>query len=162
MMTKSRSLVIRSTPEKVFAYMDNLGNTGMHMMESSAMMLGSKLHLEQLSENANGLNTKYRWFGKMMGIKMDFTTLVTRWIKDREKVWETIGEARMIILKWYRMRLELVPMVNGRMVEANLSIDYTLPDHFFFRFISYLLAPWYASWCLKNMLNDSKKALEIQ
>jgi hypothetical protein len=98
MKTLTKSILIQSAPERVFAYMDNLGNTGMHMMESSSMMMGSKLHLEQLSQNATRLNSKFRWFGKMMGIKMDFTVMVTKWIQAKEKIWETIGETRMIIL----------------------------------------------------------------
>ena len=158
MKTKTKSIIIHSTPEKVFAHMDNLGNTGMHMMESSAMMMGSKLNLQQLSENATGLNSKFRWSGKMMGFTMDFTVVVTKWIKDKEKIWETIGEAKMIILKWYRMRLLLSP--EGNATKAELSIDYTKPDNIFFRFIAFFLAPWYANWCLNSMLNDSKKNLE--
>lgn len=33
----------------------------------------------------------------MMGFTMDFT-VVTKLVKDKEKVWESIGEAKMIIL----------------------------------------------------------------
>ena len=138
--------------------MDNLGNTGMHMTESSAMMMGSKLNLQQLSENATGLNSKFRWSGKMMGFKMDFTVVVTKWVKDKEKIWETVGETKMIILKWYQMRLVISP--DGKNTKAELSIAYTKPDNIFFRFIAFFLAPWYANWCLNNMLSDSKKNLE--
>jgi hypothetical protein len=158
MKTKSKSIIIHSSPENVFAYMDNLGNTGMHMMENSAMMMGSKLELKQLSENATGLHSKFHWFGKIMGFKMDFTVLVTKWIKDKEKIWETVGTAKMIILKWYQMRLVISP--EGQNTKAELSIAYTMPDNIFFRFISFFLAPWYANWCLKNMLHDSKINLE--
>jgi len=43
------------------------------------------------------LGSKYRWTGRMMGLKMDFTVTVTKWVAGIEKVWETIGEAKMII-----------------------------------------------------------------
>ena len=66
MKNLSKSIIIYSKPEKVFAYMDNIGNTGMHMTKSSMPMMRSKLELKQLSENATGLNSKFRWFGKMM------------------------------------------------------------------------------------------------
>jgi hypothetical protein len=158
MKTKSKSILIHSTPEKVFARMDNLGNTGMHMTENSTMMMGSKLELKQLSQNATGLNSKFRWSGKMMGLKMDFTVIVTKWVKDREKVWETIGKAKMIIMKWYQMRLVISP--SGKNTKAELSIAYTKPDNIFYRLIAYLFAPLYANWCLNSMLNDSKKYLE--
>ena len=59
MLTKN--IIIKYTPAKVFAYMDNIGNTGMHMTKSSTPMMGNKLELKQLSENATGLNSKFNW-----------------------------------------------------------------------------------------------------
>lgn len=158
LITKTKSIVIHSTPESVFAYMDNIGNTGMHMTKNSMPMMGSKLELKQLSENATGLNSKFRWYGKMLGFTLDFTVVVTKWIKNREKVWETVGEAKMIILQWYRMHLVVSP--EGQYTRAELSIVYTKPMNLFLRFIALFLAPMYANWCLNNMLNDSKKSLE--
>ena len=158
MKTFSQSIVIRSTAGKVFAFMDDISNTGMHMTKSSMPMMGSRLELEQLTENASGLDSKYRWYGKLLGVTMDFTVVVTKWIKDKEKVWKTIGDAKMIILGWYQMHLVISP--EGQNTKAELSIAYTKPKNIFFRILSFILAPWYANWCLKNMLNDSKKALE--
>ena len=44
MKTKSKSTLIHSTPQKVFARMDDFSKMGMHMSESSMMMMmGSKL-----------------------------------------------------------------------------------------------------------------------
>ena len=138
--------------------MDNISNTGMHMTKSSMPSMGSNLELMQLSAYATGLNSKFRWYGKMTGFTLDFTVGVTKWIKDKEKVWETIGATKMIILGWYQMRLVLSPQ--GESTKAELSIAYTRPGNIFFRFISIFLAPWYANWCLNNMLQDSKKSLE--
>ena len=157
---KSKSIIIYASPAEVFAYMDNISNTGMHMTKSSMPMMGSKLELKQLSENATGLNSKFRWYGKMMGFTMDFIVIVTKWIKDKEKVWETIGEAKMIILGWYQMRL-VISLV-GKNTKAALSIAYTKPENIFFKIIAFFLAPLYANWCLNNMLNDSKKMLEAK
>ncbi len=154
----AKNIIINSTPAKVFAYMDNIGNTGMHMTKSSMPMMGSKLELEQISENAIGLNSKFHWTGKMMGFSMDFTVVTTKWIKDKEKVWETIGKAKMIILGWYQMRLVISPQ--GQNTKAELSIAYTKPKNIFFKFIAFFLAPLYANWCLNNMLQDSKTFLE--
>ena len=158
METLSKSIIIHAIPEKVFTYMDNIANTGMHMTKSSKPMMGSRLELKQLSENATGLNSKFRWFGKMMGFTMDFTVVVTKWIKDKEKIWETIGEAKMIIMGWYQMRLVISP--EGANTKADLSIAYTKPKNNYLKFIAFFLAPLYANWCLNNMLKDSKKMLE--
>lgn len=159
MKTVTRNIFINAAPDKVFATIDDLGVTGMHMTKSSAMMMGSKLTLEYLTTNHTGLGSKYRWTGKMMGIKMDFTVEVTKWIEGVEKVWETIGEAKMIIYSWYRMNLLVKPLTSGN--EAVLSITYEKPKGWFAKIISFFFADWYCNWCLKNMLGDAKKNIEF-
>ena len=61
-------------------------------------MMGTKLDLQYLTDHHTGLNPRYRWTGKMMGMSMDFTVIVTKWIPGFEKVWETVGESKLIIL----------------------------------------------------------------
>ncbi len=56
------------------------------------------------------------------------------------------------------MRLVISPEREN--TKAELSIAYTKPKNIFFQFISFFLAPLYANWCLKNMLQDSKTFLE--
>jgi len=158
MKTITRKEIYNAPAEKVFSYIDDLGVTGMHMTKSSAMMMGSKLQLEYLTANHTGLGSKYRWTGTMMAMKMDFTVEVTKWIEGVEKVWETIGEAKMIIYSWYRMHLFVKPINAGS--EATLSITYEKPKGWLARILSALFADWYCKWCLKNMLNDSERILE--
>lgn len=158
MKTKSQSILVHSSPDKVFAYMDAIGNTGMHMTKSSMPMMGGKLELIQLSKNSTGPHAKFNWKGKVLWMKLDFTVEVREWKKDQVKVWETVGESKIIILSWYRMRLLLTPIKECTWVD--LSISYNIPQNFFGKILAFFLADWYANWCLKNMLNDSKKALE--
>lgn len=158
MRTLTKRVYINASPEEVFEILDDLGVTGMHMTQSSVMMMGSKLHLQYLTENKKGLGSKYRWTGKMLGMNMDFTVEVTKWIKGVEKVWETIGEARMIIYSWYRMNL--LVSKNGSRSHVELSITYKKPNAWFAKIISFLFADWYCRWCLKSMLNDTRKVLE--
>ncbi len=158
MKTIKRIESYHAPAEKVFGYLDDLGVTGMHMTQSSAMMMGSKLHLEYLVENHTGPGSKYRWTGKMMGMKMDFTVEVTKWIEGVEKTWETIGEARMIIYSWYRMHLLVYP--KGDSAQAELSITYEKPKGWFAKIVSFLVADLYCNWCLKKMLSDSKIKIE--
>ena len=125
MKTKSQSILIPSTPEKVFTQMDDFSKTGMHMGESSMRMMGSKLKLEQLSINSTGVGAKYRWYGKMMRMTMDFSETVTKWEQNKLKEWETFGEAKIIIMSWYRMWFEISPAENETI--AKISISYLPP-----------------------------------
>jgi len=144
--------------DKVFSYIDDLGVTGMHMTKSSAMMMGSKLQLEFLTEQHTGSGSKYQWTGTMIGMKMDFTVEVTKSVEGVEKVWETIGEARMIIYSWYRMHVLVYP--KGDITQAELSITYEKPKGWFAKIVSFLFADWYCNWCLKKMMSDTKTKIE--
>ncbi len=158
MKTKSKIIFIHSTPEKVFTQMDDFSKTGMHMGENSMMMMGSKLNLKQLSAYAIGVGATYRWYGKMMGMTIDFSETVTEWRRPVFKKWEIVGEAKIIIMSWYRMWFEIVPAENG--TSAKLSISYLPPKEWYYKILSFFFARWYCNWCLNNMLNDTKKELE--
>lgn len=158
MKSITRVEIYRATPGQVFKCIDDLSVTGMHMTQSSMMMMGNKLNLACLTENHSGLGSKYRWTGKMMGLPMGFTVEVTKWIPGKEKIWETIGEPKLIIYSRYRMHLLIVPAVYG--CNAELSISYEKPKGFFSRILSFFFADWYCKWCLKQMLGDAKKLLE--
>lgn len=159
MKSIARIETYNATPEQVFKCIDDLGVTGMHMTQSSMMMMGSKLNLEFLTNNHTGPGTKYRWSGKMMGLPMDFTVEVTKWISGKEKIWETIGDTKLIIYSWYRMQLIITPSINNY-TKVELSISYERPRGFFNRILSFLFADLYCKWCLKQMLGDAKKSIE--
>ena len=158
MKTITQIIRISALPVTVFDTLDDLGVTGMHMTKSSPMMMGSKLKLEFLTDLHKGPGSKYRWTGSMLGIKLDFTVEVTKWIKGVEKTWETIGEAKMIIFSWYRMNLLLKEVADGS--EAALSITYEKPKSWFGKILSFFFAGWYCNWCIKNMLRDANRTLK--
>ena len=94
MKTKFKSIFIHSTPEKVFQQMDGFSKTGMHMSESSMMMMGSKLKLAQLSINSTGIGVKYRRNGKMMGMIMDLVKLLQSGNHPRLKNRKRLGKQK--------------------------------------------------------------------
>ena len=158
MKTLSRIEMYKSTAEKVFQCLDNLGVTGMHMTKSSMPMMGGKLNLEFITPHHEGVGSKYRWTGNIMWMKMDFTVEVTKWIQAKEKTWETIGDAKVIIYSWYRMHLTVAENKDG--TQAELSIGYERPKGWFNKVICLFLGDWYCMWCLKHMLGDCKNTLE--
>ena len=97
--------------------MDDFSKTGMHMTESSMMMMGSKLNLEKLSMNQTGVGSSYRWYGKMMGMTMDFSETVTKWEPPKLKEWETIGETKIIIMSGIECALKFPGPKTGLLQE---------------------------------------------
>jgi hypothetical protein len=158
MKALSKTEIFKAPPDRVFDVMDDLGVSGAHMTNSSMMMMGSKLSLEYLTPFHKGPGTKYRWKGKMMGLRMDFTMEVTKWIEGVEKVWETIGESMLIIYSGFQMTLKVYPESMG--AKAELSISYNKPTSFIQKILCFLLADWYCNWCLRKMLNDARKVLQ--
>lgn len=158
MKTLSRTQHYDAPAEAVFQALDDLGVTGTHMTKSSAMMMGSKLNLQYLTTNHTGLNSSYRWTGKMMGLEMDFTVKVIKWMSGIEKVWETVGPTKLVIYSWYRMALRIHPAKTG--TNAELSITYERPQGFLNRMLSFFFADWYCRWCLRKMLGDAEKMTE--
>jgi uncharacterized membrane protein len=150
-----KEMVIDGAPDEVFAYMDDIRNTGMHMTESSGAMAGGKLELEWLSPYKTGLGTKYRWTGKAAGMKMDFVVEVSKWSAGREKVWGTVGDAKMIVIDWFEMRLSTTSEIQDQ-TEVKLEIYYTKSGGI----IGLLLGKRYSKWCVKSMLKDTKKHFE--
>jgi Polyketide cyclase / dehydrase and lipid transport len=162
MITVTETIDIKASAESVFAYVDDIRNIGWHMTERSSMaMMGSRLELEIVSEQSTGLGATYRYSGTMMGLSLDFSESVTRYIPNREKIWHTIGEPRLLIISSYEMRLAVEPR-SAASSRLTISIAYELPLSTFWRIVGRLLAGPYSRWCLRQMVGDAKRALEMR
>jgi len=150
-----KEILIKGSSQEVFAFMDDIRNTGKHMTQSSAAMAGGKLNIEWLSGHKTGLGTRYRWTGKVLGMKMDFTVEVSKWLAGKEKTWGTVGPAKMIVIDWFEMDLLTSPENNER-TKALLGIHYTKHKGLW----GFLFGKWYAKWCVKSMLKDTRKHFE--
>ena len=125
----------------------------------SMAMMGSRLRLEILSEQATGLSATYRYAGTIMGLPIDFSESVTTYVSPREKVCRAIGKPRLLIIASYEMRLAVDPL-SPSSSRLTISIAYELPAAWFWRCVAILLAGSYARWCLRRMCRDAKHALE--
>ena len=162
MKTVSETVEIQAPAQEVFAHIDDIRNVGWHMTEQSSMaMMGSKLTLKVLSEQKTGLGATYRYSGEIMGLPLDFSESVTKYVVNREKVWRTIGEPRLLIMASYEMRLSVEPRPPSS-CQLTISIAYELPRSQFWRFWGIVLAGWYSRWCLRRMCRDTKRVLEAR
>jgi len=162
MITITETVEIKAPAESVFAYVDDIRNVGWHMTKRSSMaMMGSRLKLEILSKQPTGLGATYRYSGTMMGLSLDFSESVTKYVPNREKIWRTVGEPQLLIISSYEMRLAVEPMsaVSSRLT---ISITYDLPRSPVWLLLGRLLAGPYSRWCLRQMVGDAKRALEMR
>ena len=158
----SRTALIGASAERVFAYVDDIRNLARHMSESPSMpMMGSKLTLEIVTTEPTGVGAIYRYSGQMLGLVLDFSEAVTTYVAGREKIWRTIGDPKLLIIRGYEMRV-LVGPATPTTSNLTISIDYELPASGFWRLAGWLLADVYSRWCLKGMVDGSKRDLEQQ
>jgi hypothetical protein len=160
MITVSETVEIRAPAEAVFAHVDDIRNLGWHMTSRSSMaMMGSRLRLDVLSDQPTGLAATYRYSGTVMGLSIDFSESVTKYVPPREKVWRTIGEPRLVIIASYEMRVAVEPL-SPSSSRLTISIVYELPRSGFWRIVGLVLARSYSRWCLRRMCRDTKRVLE--
>lgn len=151
----TRTVTIGAPAERVFSYVDDIRNLARHMSErGSTPLMGSKLKLEILTAYPSGVGATYRYTGRVMGLPIDFSETVTRFVAGREKVWQTIGEPRLLIIRSYEMRLVVEPLDDAT-ARLSMTIDYTLPRSRFWGAVGRLLAPRYAAWCLDSMIRGT-------
>jgi hypothetical protein len=144
----------------VFAHIDDIRNLGWHMTGRSSMaMMGSRLRLEILSDKQTGLGATYRYSGTVMGFAIDFSESVTKYEPPREKVWRTVGEPRLLIIESYAMRVA-VRALSPSSSRLTISIEYELPRSAFWRIVGSILARPYSRWCLRGMLQETRRGLE--
>jgi hypothetical protein len=162
MIIVTKTAQILAPAERVFAYVDDIRNVGWHMTERSSMaMMGSRLKLEILSKQPTGLGATYRYSGTMIGLSLDFSETVTKYLPNREKIWHTVGEPQLLIISSYEMRLAVEPL-SASSSRLTISIAYDLPRSPFWRLVGRLLAGPYSRWCLRRMVGDAKRALEMR
>jgi len=155
MKTFQETVLIDAPPHDVFMFMDDITHSGMHMSKRSMAMMGGRLNLELLSPNSTGPDVSYRWRGRAMGLPIDFTVVVTKWIEGKERIWETIGDPKVIVIGWFQMFLNLT-QTDGK-TSATLGITYDQPRGLLGKLLCVLLGPWYAKWCLHSMLEDAAR-----
>ena len=148
---------IAAPPHRVFAWLDDPQHTGLHMNRPSLAMGGGRLRVERLSTDATGEGATYRSWGHVFGLRIDFTTTVVCWVRDREKVWRTTGEPRLVVIRHFEMGFATAALDSG--TDLTLALAYDLPTRGVGRLLGRLLARPYARWCVRRIVRDSQVAL---
>lgn len=156
----SRSATVDARADRVFAYVDDIRNLARHMSERGSMpMMGATLRLEIVTKEPTGIGATYRYSGRVMGLFIDFSETVIRYVPGQEKVWRTIGKPRLLMIDSYEMRVLVEPIAEAKSM-LTIAIDYTLPGSVVWRAIGEMLAASYARWCLDSMIGGTVKDLQ--
>ncbi len=143
--------LIKALPAKVFAYVDNHAQLGSHMSESSWMMGGGRMDISIDKGRGQRVGSHIGLSGKAFGITLFLDEVVTRREPPRVKVWETVGNLRLLVIGHYRMGVELDPQDSNSLLRV--YIDYDLPSKN--TWLGRLFGESYAKWCVRQMIKDT-------
>ena len=142
---------IAATDASVFAFIDDHAQFSSHMSESSWMMGGSQMSTRIDEGKGQAVGSHIVMSGRVLGLHLELDEVVTVHRPPTEKVWETVGKPRLLVIGQYRMRVTVQPTTNGS--HLTVAIDYGLPDGVFTYWLGRLFGAMYAKWCVKQMLD---------
>lgn len=141
---------IAATDAAVFAFVDDHAQFSSHMSESSWMMGGSQMSTRIDEGKGQAVGSHIVMSGRVLGLLLELDEVVTVHRPPTEKVWETVGKPRLLVVGPYRMRVTVRSTTNGS--HLTVAIDYGLPDDAVAYWLGRLFGGIYAKWCVRQML----------
>ena len=138
---------------EIFAFVDDHKNLATHMNKSTWMMGGGHMRTEVDSGQGQKVGSHIRMAGKVFGGQVSLEEVITEYAPPQLKVWETVGQPKLIVIGHYRRRTELEPQMDG--TKMTVSIDYNSPQRN--AWLGFLFGNLYAKWCVNKMLDDIKE-----
>jgi len=147
-------VVVAADPDSVFARLDDHRRLASHMEKPSLMTAGASMRIETDSLGGKAVGSVIRMTGRMLGVNLVLDEVVTERTPPHRKVWETVGEPRLLVISAYRMGFEIAP--KGNASRLAVFIDYRLPSRGLARILGLLFGRSYAAWCTRRMTSDAK------
>lgn len=151
------SVDVNASPAELFDELDDHERLSAHMMKSSAMMAGNAMRIEFDDASGRSVGSKIRMSGHMLGFELNLEEVVTDRTPPARKVWQTIGQPRLLVLGGYRMGFEIGEREGKSRLKVFIEYEdapapWTLPGR--------LLGPIYARWCTENMALGARQRFE--
>ena len=144
------SVLLDAPIEQAFAHLDDFHKLSAHMEKPSGMMAGSRMTIETDTQGGRAIGSKVRLSGRMAGMNLQLTEVVTEREPPFRKAWQTI-DTKLLVIGPYRLGFQLDR--EGARTRARIFIDYALPERR--RWLGRLFAGTYARWCTRRMARDA-------
>lgn len=145
-----KTTVINSSASDVFDFIDDHIKFSSHMNKSSWMIGGGKMTTEVDEGRGQKVGSHIKMGGKVMGLNLFLDEVVTERFRPTRKVWETVGNPKLLVIGNYQMGVELAPENNR--TKLKVFIDYNLPSGGA-KVLGLVFGGMYARWCVDQMLN---------
>lgn len=141
--------------DEVFAFLDDPQRLAAHMASRSPMMAGATMNTEVDAQGGQAVGSRIRLAGRVLGVSLSVDESITERVPPQRKVWQTLGEPRLLVIGRYRMGFDLQPLAGSTRVR--LWIDHDPPPRGWARAVGRLLGGWYARWCVDQMLRGCRQ-----
>jgi hypothetical protein len=119
------------------------------------MMGGGRMETETDEGNGQHAGSHTRMSGKVFGLRLHLDEVITDRTPPHQKVWETVGTPRLLVIGPYRLGFKIVP--SGEASEITVFIEYALPSSPGGRLLGLLFGAMYAKWCVQQMVTGVDK-----
>ena len=150
---------VQATMSDAFRVLDDPTGLSRHLSERSWKLGWGKLTTIVDEQWGRVVSSHVVRRGRAFGTVLFLDEVVIERDMPKRKVWQTVGEPRLLVIGAYRMGFEITPTESG--VRLHVSIDYELPAHGLSRLLGYLLGRVYAKWCTRQMVLDAKALLAL-
>ena len=144
-------VLITTSAVDLFAFVDDHVRLASHMNKSSWMMGGGRMATEVDSGLGQKVGSHIRMTGKVFGINLSLDEVISDYDPPRLKVWETVGQPKLLVIDHYRMKAEIEPQRVG--CKLKVSIDYNRPTKN--AWLGMLFGGFYAKWCVMKMVRET-------
>lgn len=148
---------VAATPEALFAEIDDPSRLAGHMTRSSIMMAGSRMEFSYDEAGGKAAGSKITMAGSILGLRIALQEIVTDRVRPFHKVWETVGEPRLLVIGGYRMGFNITPDAEGSILKV--FIDWREPPAPW-RWLGRLFGRTYARWCTESMARGAASSFE--
>lgn len=111
------------------------------------------MSVEADEANGQAVGSHIRMGGRVLGLRLSLDEVVTRRDPPSDKVWETVGTPRLLVIGAYRMGVHIEPEGGGSRLQV--FIDYDLPTGWATYWLGRLFGGVYARWCVRQMLTGA-------
>jgi hypothetical protein len=147
--------IVSASAADAFALLDDHTRLSAHMSKSSWKMGGGSMDVELDAAAGKREGARIRLRGRVFGMELSVEEVVVERTPPLRKVWQTVGEPRLLIIASYRLGFDVTPSPRGAVVRV--FIDYELPARGLARWLGVLLGDGYARWCTHQMLESAEK-----
>ena len=146
-------VIVAADPARLFAHLDDPHRLAGHMEKPSLMMAGATMQVTLDALEGRAVGAVIHMAGRVLGIVLALDEVITEREPPSRKVWQTLGEPRLLVIGAYRMGFTIVTHERGSRLQV--FIDYRRPARGLARVLGRLFGRAYAAWCTQKMANDA-------